>query len=305
MSCKLDAETLAGPRLLIFKRILKPQLSSCWEVEQVGKHRKGLSPSGTDPSRIIWSAQSSAQVNKSWRETGLINNEWPGASQVGCVLPRSQTWNVCTYQPIWTQLGSAEHLGDLRSLGWVGVVWASGSRDVLLPNHQKFQELPAWLFSGHRQHYRSQPCFFSSVSSSKLSTFFVLSSKKLQEQRLAGLRGLMRKGTQKGSTCNWGSRIQPVQRSWEGKGLLSPFSLSSSALQGKSNFINGWSFSMPKKNEGKLLKSQDQACTRHHGKSSRACIPSSNAKTFTLSRTEVVWALRAGKRAHTSLQCYA
>lgn len=163
---------------------------------------------------------------------------------MACVLPRSQTRHFCTYQLTQIQLRSAGHLGGLRSLKWVGAVWVSESRDALPPNYQKLQELPAWLFSDHGQQQKSQPRFFcwAQCFFCKPSTFFVLSSKKLQEQRLAGLRGLKREETQKGSTCGWGSPIQPVQQSWKGKGLLLPFSLSSSALQGKSNFIMAGAF---------------------------------------------------------------
>lgn len=122
-------------------------------------------------------------------------------------------------------------------------------------------------------------CFFC-----KPSTFFVLSSKKLQEQRLAGLRGMKREGTQKGSTCGWGSRIQPVQHTWEGKGLLSPFSLSSSALQGKSNFIMAGAFWCQRRTKesyfiAKIRPAPDIMV--------RACVLSTHGKTFTLGRTEV------------------
>lgn len=59
---------------LFSKYILKPQ-AQFWEAEWADKHKQDLSESGTDPSRIIRSAQSSAQVNKSWRKAELINNE--------------------------------------------------------------------------------------------------------------------------------------------------------------------------------------------------------------------------------------
>lgn len=148
------------------KYVLQPQ-AQFWEVEWADKHRQGLSADGTDPSRIIWSAQSSAQANKSWRKNSLTMSSLVPAKQHSW----SQTWHFWI-QLTQTQLGSAGHLGDLRSLMWVEAVWVSESKYVLPLNHEKLQDLPPWLFSDHRQQQKSQLCFFSwaelSVSSLNL-----------------------------------------------------------------------------------------------------------------------------------------
>lgn len=67
-------------------------------------------------------------------------------------------------------------------------------------------------------------------------------------------------GTQQGSTCGWGrwGQIQPVQSSCEGKGLFSPFCLSSNALQGKSNFIMAGAFRCQRQMKESYLKAKSR-----------------------------------------------